>query len=102
MDFYHDAPDFLENADAPCAETFPDMFFSDEKPFGTMAHRPTYEFENEAKKVCAECPYRLACLKYAMEHPEILGIWGGLTEKDRKAVRRGTRGINITYRNKSR
>lgn len=102
MDFYHDAPDFLENADAPCAETFPDMFFADEQREGTMAYRPTYEFENEAKKVCAECPYRIACLKYAMDHPDIQGIWGGFTEKDRGALRRGTRDARITYNNRRR
>jgi WhiB family redox-sensing transcriptional regulator len=98
MDFYFDAPDFLENGDAPCAETDPDAFFTDEPRDGVLSYRPTYSYENQAKKVCADCPYRLACLKYALEHPDVQGIWGGTTEKDRAGIRKGTRDLRITYR----
>ena len=95
-------PNFVEAGDAPCSETYPDMFFPDDPQEGTMAYRPTYSHENEAKKVCADCPYRVACLTYALENPELLGIWGGFTEKDRNALRRGTRDYRITYKNRHR
>lgn len=97
-----DYPDFVEFGDAPCSETNPDAFFPDDMKENVMAYRPTYEFEDEAKKVCAGCPYRAACLIYAMKDPTLVGIWGGLTEKDRNALRRGTRDSRITYRNRRR
>lgn len=42
-----------------------------------------------AKRECAKCPVRLACLAYALRRNERLGIWGGLTERERRRVRRG-------------
>lgn len=41
--------------------------------------------ETRAKEVCARCAVRSQCLEYALEHREADGIWGGLTEKERKA-----------------
>lgn len=41
-----------------------------------------------AKRICAACPVRVACLDYALRHNEAFGIWGGLTEKERKALRK--------------
>lgn len=102
MDFYLDAPKFLSNGDAPCAETDPDAFFPDDPLDGTKSFRPTYSHENNAKKVCAECPYRLECLKYALDNPELQGIWGGTTERDRKNIRLGNRDLRITYNNRHR
>jgi len=40
-----------------------------------------------AREACAECPVRQECLDYAIEY-EPLGFWGGMTEKDRKLLRR--------------
>jgi WhiB family redox-sensing transcriptional regulator len=102
MEFYTDVPAFLDQGDAPCAETDPDAFFADEPKEGIMSYRPTYEHENEAKKVCAECPYRMACLQYALKQPELHGIWGGTTERDRVNIRRGNRDMRITYNNRRR
>ncbi|HUP26562.1 MAG TPA: WhiB family transcriptional regulator [Candidatus Limnocylindrales bacterium] len=42
--------------------------------------------ENRAKEICALCPVRRACLEYALEIKEPDGIWGGLTEKERKQL----------------
>jgi WhiB family redox-sensing transcriptional regulator len=95
-------PNFVDEGEAPCSETYPDMFFADDQKDGTMVYRQVYSYENEAKQVCANCPYRVACLTYAMENPDLQGIWGGLTEKDRNAVRRGTRDARITYKNRTR
>lgn len=41
----------------------------------------------EAKAVCATCPVRQPCLDYALEGNERHGIWGGLTEKERRPLR---------------
>ena len=40
----------------------------------------------DAKKVCAGCPIREQCLAYALEHRERYGIWGGTTERERRAM----------------
>lgn len=101
-DFSFDVPDFLKNGDVPCAETFPDMFFPDEPKGGMIQVRTTYEYENSAKKVCAECPYRAACLIFAMEDPELSGIWGGLTEAERFNLANGRRGAEIRYTNRGK
>ncbi|MCA1832008.1 MAG: WhiB family transcriptional regulator [Actinomycetota bacterium] len=39
-----------------------------------------------AKAVCAQCPVRIACLGFAIEHAEKYGIWGGLTERERNRL----------------
>lgn len=44
----------------------------------------------QAKAVCANCTVRYECLDYAIANHEVFGIWGGLTEKERRdAKRRG-------------
>ncbi|WP_241385103.1 WhiB family transcriptional regulator [Rhodococcus sp. CH91] len=45
-----------------------------------------------AKDVCARCPVRARCLRYALESGERYGIWGGLTEEERAQARRARRG----------
>jgi WhiB family redox-sensing transcriptional regulator len=42
----------------------------------------------EAKAICAECLVRAECLSYALDHPDLIGIWGGVTAHERK-LRRG-------------
>jgi WhiB family redox-sensing transcriptional regulator len=45
-----------------------------------------------AKRVCARCPVRELCRSYALENEEEFGVWGGLSEIERKhliAERRG-------------
>src|SRR5581483_11514431 len=44
--------------------------------------------EAQAKKVCQECVVRVECLQEAFEADERFGIWGGLTERERRAARR--------------
>jgi WhiB family redox-sensing transcriptional regulator len=39
-----------------------------------------------AKAVCAECPVRRQCLRFALEGPERYGIWGGLTASERELI----------------
>jgi WhiB family redox-sensing transcriptional regulator len=40
-----------------------------------------------ARRICASCPVRQPCLDYALSHGIVHGIWGGLTERDRRALR---------------
>lgn len=40
-----------------------------------------------AKRICSDCPIRLECLSWAMEHTQRIGIWGGLNENERDRLR---------------
>lgn len=62
---------------ALCAQTDPEAFFP-EKGGSTR----------EAKKVCRGCEVRAECLEYALEHDERFGIWGGLSERERRRLKR--------------
>lgn len=66
----------------PCAED-PDAWF----PFPSDT-KDTYA---EQIKACYRCPLLFDCARYAIAHPEVQGIWGGLTEADRGQIRRGKR-----------
>jgi len=63
---------------ALCAQTDPEAFFP-EKGGSTR----------EAKKVCRSCEVRAECLEYALENDERFGIWGGLSERERRRLKRG-------------
>jgi WhiB family redox-sensing transcriptional regulator len=63
---------------ALCAQTDPEAFFP-EKGGSTR----------EAKKVCRACEVRPECLEYALAHDERFGIWGGLSERERRRLKRG-------------
>ncbi len=64
---------------ALCAQTDPEAFFP-EKGGSTR----------EAKKICLGCEVRHECLDYALAHDERFGIWGGLSERERRRLKRGT------------
>lgn len=64
-------------ADALCAQTDPEAFFP-EKGGSTR----------DAKRVCEACTVKDACLEYAMANDERFGIWGGLSERERRRLRR--------------
>jgi sulfatase maturation enzyme AslB (radical SAM superfamily) len=89
-----DYPDFEEHGTPPCAESFPDAFFTTEKSEsavlknGKMVMKTwaRYDYEQEAKAICAECPYKKVCLEFAIKHWET-GIWGGTTDLERKRMR---------------
>lgn len=90
MDFIpKDYPDFEEFGNPPCAESFPDAFFSEEPLEGALHIRPLYTMEREAKMACMQCPYQARCLEYAMKNPDMDGIWGGTNERQRRAMRKG-------------
>jgi WhiB family redox-sensing transcriptional regulator len=60
-----------------CAQTDPEAFFP-EKGGSTR----------EAKKVCLTCDVRQDCLEYALENDERFGIWGGLSERERRKLKK--------------
>ncbi|HEX7354320.1 MAG TPA: WhiB family transcriptional regulator [Mycobacteriales bacterium] len=62
---------------ALCAQTDPESFFP-EKGGSTR----------EAKRVCTSCEVSAECLEYALAHDERFGIWGGLSERERRRLRR--------------
>jgi WhiB family transcriptional regulator, redox-sensing transcriptional regulator len=45
------------------------------------------ESAEPARRVCAGCPVREPCLDYALRHGITHGIWGGLAERERRALR---------------
>jgi WhiB family redox-sensing transcriptional regulator len=66
---------------AACRNLDPDLFF----PIGTAG--PSVGQTIEAKRVCLACPVRNACLNWAIGHCQDYGIWGGMTEAERQALR---------------
>jgi len=62
---------------ALCAQTDPEAFFP-EKGGSTR----------EAKRVCLSCEVRAECLEYALASDERFGIWGGLSERERRRLKR--------------
>ena len=45
------------------------------------------ESADSARRICAACPVRQPCLDYAITNHIVHGIWGGLTERERRALR---------------
>lgn len=62
---------------ALCAQTDPEAFFP-EKGGSTR----------EAKRICQACPVQDDCLEFALENDERFGIWGGLSERERRRLKR--------------
>jgi len=67
---------------ASCKEADPELFF----PAGESG--PAIDQIRKAKEICASCPVIEECLDYAIETGQVAGIWGGLTEEERRPVRR--------------
>lgn len=44
--------------------------------------------QHQAKKVCSGCPVRTQCLAEALDNRTEFGIWGGMTERERRALLR--------------
>ena len=60
-----------------CLGVDPDLFFP-ERGASTR----------EAKEVCRGCEVRVDCLEYALQNGEKFGIWGGMSERERRRIRR--------------
>lgn len=65
---------------AICAQTDPEAFYP-EKGGSTR----------EAKQVCRSCDVRAECLQYALDNDERFGVWGGMSERERRRLKRQSR-----------
>jgi len=74
-DLLGNAPEWQERA--LCSQTDPEAFFP-EKGGSTR----------EAKRICSRCEVKSECLEYALGHDERFGIWGGLSERERRKLKR--------------
>ena len=70
---------------AACLDENPELFF----PIGTTGR--AVEQAERAKAVCRTCPVTTPCLQWALETRQDAGIWGGLTEDERRVLRRTRR-----------
>ena len=73
-DLLGDVPQWQELA--LCSQTDPEAFYP-EKGGSTR----------EAKKICGRCVVKDDCLQYALTHDERFGIWGGLSERERRKLK---------------
>lgn len=64
-------------SEALCAQTDPEAFFP-EKGGSTR----------DAKRICESCDVRAQCLEYALANDERFGIWGGLSERERRRLKK--------------
>jgi WhiB family redox-sensing transcriptional regulator len=67
---------------ALCRDTDPELFF----PIGSTGF--AIVAIEEAKQVCGECVVASECLDYALATNQDSGIWGGLSEEERRDIRR--------------
>ena len=67
---------------ALCRDTDPTLFF----PIGATGM--ALVAIAEAKRVCGECAVAGACLDYALLTNQDSGVWGGLSEEERRDIRR--------------
>ena len=72
-----DVPERSWQRQANCMGVDPDLFFP-ERGASTR----------EAKEVCRGCVVRQDCLEYALTNGEKFGIWGGMSERERRRIRR--------------
>ena len=69
---------------ASCLDEDPELFF----PIGNTG--PALLQIEQAKAVCHRCPVIDTCLKWALESGQDAGVWGGLSEDERRALKRRT------------
>lgn len=67
---------------ALCRDTDPGLFF----PVGTTGAAIDQIFA--AKSVCLQCTARQECLEFALDSNQDSGVWGGLSEDERRQIRR--------------
>ncbi len=67
---------------AACRDEDPELFF----PIGNTG--PALLQIDEAKRVCQRCNVMESCLQWALESGQDAGVWGGMSEDERRAVKR--------------
>ena len=73
--------------DANCIGEDPDLFFPDR---GASTRK--------AKELCNSCVAQEHCLEYSIVNNEKFGIWGGLSERERRKIRK-ERGLTRKRKN---
>ena len=68
--------------DAACRDEDPELFY----PIGNLG--PALLQVEQAKAVCRRCPVTRQCLAFALDAGEDFGVWGGMSEEERRAVKR--------------
>lgn len=66
------------HSQAVCSQTDPEAFYP-EKGGSTK----------EAKRICRGCPVQKQCLQWALDTDERFGVWGGLSDRERRRLKRG-------------
>lgn len=77
---------------AACLKEDPELFF----PIGNTG--PARLQIEEAKQVCRRCDVREMCLEWALESGQDHGVWGGMSEDERRALKRRTTRRNVARR----
>lgn len=81
------APDSNWRAYATCRESDPDLHF----PTGSSAQVRLQT--EQAKQVCRVCPVVQECLQWALDNRQDIGVWGGLSEEERRQLHRRMRRV---------
>lgn len=64
---------------ALCAQVGGEFWFPEKGQNDVIRH---------AKALCRDCPEQVPCLDWALEHNEAFGVWGGLSERERRRLKR--------------
>jgi WhiB family redox-sensing transcriptional regulator len=75
---------------AACLNEDPELFF----PIGSTG--VALKQIAEAKVICHRCPIIEPCLKWAIEFRQDAGVWGGLSDDERRALKRRTARARLT------
>lgn len=73
-------------ASALCTQVDPELFF--DASSSRYESMPTPSREAKAIGICQRCHVRSECLAYALQNDERYGIWGGMTERERRGIKR--------------
>ncbi len=77
---------------ALCRDEDPELFF----PIGNSG--PALRQIQEAKEVCHRCPSMNACLQWALDSGQDCGVWGGMSEDERRALKRRSLSVPLLTR----
>ena len=67
--------------EAACREADPELFF----PIGSSG--PALRQVQDAKALCSRCPVLEQCRQWALDYGEVAGVWGALSEDERRAIK---------------
>jgi WhiB family redox-sensing transcriptional regulator len=90
-------------AQASCRTADPNLFFTPEFDRGEARHQR----EKQARQICKHCPVITPCAGFALRTGELYGVWGGLSEDERRAAlgvleRRTATRLRTANRNQAR